>query len=169
MSEGAPRRRFRIGYWIAGVASVGVAGLIVLGAIKLAEPVKFLYGFMTGAPSMPGCRTTIESEATVGPLWYRVVNLACDKQSTHMVFVRRGTGLGWFVFPALMTVGDPAPLSVRQAGGEAGTETFEIVLSKPLADGRTAVPIEFDSSGNVPQLQSFEHGRQRDLKAPGRS
>jgi hypothetical protein len=164
MSESESPRRFRVGYWIAGAASVGVAALLVFGAIKLAKPARIIYGFATGAPSMPGCRTTVASEATVGPLWYRVVNLACGRESMHMVYVRRGSGLGWIALPALMSVGDPVPVSVRQASAE----TFEVVLSKPLADGRTAVPLAFDRNGIPKEMQSFDHGRQKPSVPLGR-
>jgi hypothetical protein len=153
-----PPRRSYVGYWIAGVASVAVAGLVAFGAVKLAAPAKFVYGLATGNPSLPGCRTTVASEATVGPLWYRVVNLGCGKESMHLVYVKRGQGPGWLVLPALMSVGDPVPLSVRPTGADA----FEVVLSKPLADGRTAVPVAFGSNGLVKEMQSFDHGRQKD-------
>lgn len=158
MTEPETPRRFRIGYWIAGIASVGMAALLVFGVVKLAKPVQFAYGFISGNPSMPGCRTTIADETTIGPLWYRVVNLGCRKDAIHLVYVKRGTGPGWFVFPAVMSVGDPVPLSVRQAGADA----FEVVLSKPLADGRTALPLTFDRNGIPKQMQSFDHGRQKE-------
>jgi hypothetical protein len=151
-------RRFRIGYWIAGVASVAVASLLVYGGVKLAGPAKVAYSFASGNPTIPGCRTTVAGESTVGPLWYRVVNLGCGKESMHFVYVKRGTGPGWFVFPAVMSVGDPVPLSVRQAG----TEAFEVVLSKPLSDGRTVVPLAFDRNGIPKEMLSFDHGRQKD-------
>lgn len=151
-------RRHHIGYWIAGIASVAVASLLVFGATKLAKPAKFAYSFVSANPTLPGCRTTIAGEATVGPLWYRVVNLGCGKESMHFVYAKRGTGPGWFVFPALMSVGDPVPLAVRQAGAEA----FEVVLSKPLADGRTALPLAFDRNGIVKEMQSFDHGRKKE-------
>jgi len=158
VTEPETPRRFRIGYWIAGVASVAMAGLLVFGVVKLAKPVKFAYGFVSGNPSMPGCRTAIAGEATVGPLWYRVVDLGCGKESMHLVYVKRGTGPGWFVFPAVMSVGGPVPLSVRQAGADG----FEVVLSKPLADGRSAVPLAFDRNGIPKEMLSFDHGRQKD-------
>src|SRR5579871_6232997 len=150
-----PPRRRHVGYWIAGAASLAVAALLVVGAVKLAGPAKFMYGFVTGKPSMPGCSTTIAREATVGPVWYRVVDLGCaNKVSMHMIYVRRGEGPGWIVLPAVMSIGDPVPMSVRQAGDDA----FEVVLSKPLTDGRTSVPIAFDSNGMLKELQSIDHG-----------
>jgi len=153
-----PRRRLHIGYWIAGVASVAVAALLVIGAIKLAGPVKIAYGFASGNPTLPGCNTTLAGEATVGPMWYRSVKLGCGKESMHMLYVRRGTGPGWFAFPAVMSVGDPVPLSIRQTGADA----YEVVLSKPLADGRAALPIAFDRNGIPKEMLSFDHGRQKD-------
>ena len=159
----APRRH-RYAYWIAGAASVAVAALLVVGVVKLTGPAKFMYGFVSGNPSIPGCHTSVAREATTGPLWYRVVDLDCGKEQMHLVYVRQGTGPGWFVLPAVMSVGDPVPLSVR----EAGAGKFEIVLSKPLADGRTALPIAFDSNGMLKQIQSFDHGRERDTILVGR-
>jgi hypothetical protein len=64
----------------------------------------------------------------------------------------------------VVSVGYPAPLSVRQTGADA----FEIVLSKPLADGRTALPLAFDRNGIPKEVQSFDHGRQKDSVTLGR-
>ena len=136
-----------------------------MAPLKLAGPAKFIYGFATGAPAMPGCNTTVASEATVGPLWYRVVNPRLRQGiGMHMVYVRRDSGLGWIALPALMSIGDPVPLSVRQASAE----TFEVVLSKPLADGRTAVPLALDRNGMPKEMQSFDHGRQKESVALSR-
>jgi hypothetical protein len=164
MSDPVPPRRRQLSYWIAGVASVAVAVLLVIGVTKLAGPAKLAYGFVSGNPTMPGCSTTFAGEATVGPLWYRAVKLGCGNESIHLIYVKRGTGPGGFAFPAVMSVGDPVPLSVRQTGADA----FEVVLSKPLADGRTALSIAFDRNGNLKQMQSFVHGRQKDSVTPAR-
>ncbi|HMK81557.1 MAG TPA: hypothetical protein VK438_18030 [Xanthobacteraceae bacterium] len=165
-SESIPvaARTPRTVYWIAGAASLAVAALLVVGVVKLAGPAKFMYGFVSGNPVMPGCSTSVASEATVGPVWYRTVNLGCGKEQMHFIYVKRGTGPGWFVLPAVMSVGDPVPVSVRQAGADA----FEVVLSKPLADGRTSLPIAFDRNGMLKEMLSFDHGRERDSVALGR-
>jgi hypothetical protein len=44
---------------------------------------------------------------------------------------------------SFMSIGDPVPVSVRHRGAD----DFEIVLEKPLADGRASLPIEFDRDG----------------------
>jgi len=160
----APTRTHRGIYWIAGVASVAAAALLVFGAVKLAGPARIMYGFVSGNPSIPGCQTSVAGEATVGPLWYRAVNLGCGKEQMHLIYVRQGSGPGWFVLPAVMSVGDPVPLSVRAAG----TNGFEVVLSKPLADGRTSLPIAFDRNGFLKEIQSVEHGRAKDPIPVGR-
>jgi hypothetical protein len=116
-----------------------------------------MYGFVSGNPSAPGCDTTIEREATAGPLWYRVVDLSCPGESMHIVYVKRGTGPGFIVFPAFMSAGSPIPVSVNQTGEGA----FEIALEKPLADGKSTVPLEFDRNGIV-KIQFFDHGRKKE-------
>ena len=59
-----------------------------------------------------------------------------------------------------MSIGDPVPVSVRQRGAD----DFEIVLEKPLPDGRASLSIEFDRDGSLKEIQSFDHGRRSKFK-----
>ena len=83
-----------------------------LGA--LSGPIKSLYGYVSGYPSFPNCRTTITREAKLGPVWYRVVDVNCPGDTMHFVYVKRGTGPGFFAIPAFFSAGSPVPVSVRQ-------------------------------------------------------
>ena len=102
----APQRRRHCDLWIAVGILAALLALLAAAFVKFAEPAKFAYGFLSGKPSIPGCNTAIAGEATVGPLWYRVVNVACPDETTmHFVYVKRGSGPGFIVFPALMSIG----------------------------------------------------------------
>ena len=159
----APQRRRHCDLWIAVGILAALLALLAAAFVKFAEPAKFAYGFLSGKPSIPGCNTAIAGEATVGPLWYRVVNVACPDETTmHFVDVKRGSGPGFIVFPALMSIGDPVPVSVRQRGAD----DFEIVLEKPLPDGRASLSIEFDRDGSLKEIQSFDHGRRSAMIRP---
>jgi uncharacterized membrane protein YhaH (DUF805 family) len=143
------------GLWIAGeIFAVLLALFALLYAVfpRFLGPIKMLYGSVSGNPSLPNCRTTVAHEATVGPLWYRVLDVDCSADTIHFVYAKRGTGPGFFVFPAFISAGSPVPVSVRPAapGG------FEVLLSEPLADGRTAVPLELGSTN----AKLFDHGRE---------
>jgi hypothetical protein len=159
----APRRGRRYGWWIAAGLFAVLVALLSVAWLHVAGPVKFAYGLMSGDPQFPGCSTAVAREETVGPLWYRVVNVACPDESMHFVYAKRAPGPGWFVFPAFMSTGSPIPVLVRQTGDSA----FEVVLEKPLADGRASVPVEFDQNGMF-KIQAFEHGRPSEFKSPAR-
>lgn len=155
-----PKPRARLEWWIAGGAFAVLLALVALlfGLfVRFSEPINKVYGFMSGNPSLPNCRTTIAREATVEWLWYRIVDLNCPGVSQHFVYAKRGTGPGLIVLPAFMSIDSPVPVSVRQAD----TDGFEILLSEPLADGRTAVRLELESGPNgVPTTKYFDHGRE---------
>jgi hypothetical protein len=155
-------RRRRYGRWIAAAVVAVLLALVAGAYVKFAEPAKLLYGFLSGNPSVPGCNTAITNEATAGPLWYRVVYIGCPKKkNVHFVYVNRGPGPGVMMLPALMSIGEPVPVAVRQAG----LDGFEIVLEKPLADGSASLPIKFDRNGH-PETQSFDYGRRTESKSP---
>ena len=104
-------------WWIAGGVFVVLLALFgglyaALGA--LSGPIKSLYGYVSGYPSFPNCRTTITREAKLGPVWYRVVDVNCPGDTMHFVYVKRGTGPGFFAIPAFFSAGSPVPVSVRQ-------------------------------------------------------
>jgi hypothetical protein len=158
----APQRRRHHGRWSAVGILAALLALLAAAFVTFAGPANFAYGFISGKPSIPGCNTAVAGEATVGPLWYRVVRVGCPDETTmHFVYVKRGSAPGFIVFPALMSIGDPVPVSVRHRGAD----DFEIVLEKPLADGRASLPIEFDRDGYLKEIQSFDHGRRSDFKA----
>jgi hypothetical protein len=151
-----PRRGRRYGWWIAGgVCAAAVLGLGWVAVVYLAEPAKIAYGFLSGNPALPNCDVKIVRETTAEPLWYRLVDTSCGGETMHFVYVRRGTGPGWFVLPAFMSAQTPVPVSVRPTGDDA----FEIDLAQPLADGTASVPVEFDRNGMVKDMQLFDHGR----------
>ena len=145
-------------WWIAGGVFVVLLALFgglyaALGA--LSGPIKSLYGYVSGYPSFPNCRTTITREAKLGPVWYRVVDVKCPGDTMHFVYVKRGTGPGIFAIPAFFSAGSPVPVSVRQTpDGD-----FEILLSEPLADGRSALPLKSEEIA-VPTARIFDHGRE---------
>ena len=145
-------------WWIAG--GILVVLLLVLFAVLYAAFARFsstplfksMHGYVSANPFFPNCHTTVAHEATVGPLWYRVLDVTCPVESTYFVYAKRGTGPGFFNWPAFISVGSPVPVSVRQAtAGE-----FEVLLSEPLADGRTAVPLELEPTNAT----LFDHGRE---------
>jgi hypothetical protein len=158
----APQHRRHYGRWFAVGILAALLALLAAAFVKLAGPAKFAYGLISGQPSIPGCNTAVAGEATVGPLWYRLVRVGCPDETTmHFVYVKRGSGPGFVVFPALMSIGDPVPVSL----GQRGADDFEIVLEKPLADGRASLPIEFDRNGYLKEIQLFDHGRRSDFKS----
>jgi hypothetical protein len=149
-----PRRRRRYGWWIAGGTVAALLALIIGGWVLYAEPIRLITGWMfTGNPYLPGCRTTIVSEANTGKLWSRMADMRCGNQTIHVVFVKRSDSpIPTF---ALASVDGPTPTSVR----ETGENEFEIVLAAPLADGRTSVPLELNENGVIMQPpQIFDRG-----------
>ena len=153
-NSAAPRRRRRYGWWIAGGIFATLLALPLGTAVYFAEPIKLVYGFMSGNPSLPGCKTAIGHEATVGALRYRVVNINCaDGGKGYFVYVKRSP-VPLFQ-PVLLISGDPIPVSVRQMDDNH----FEVVLASPLLDGRASVPFSFDKDGVVEECLSFENGK----------
>jgi hypothetical protein len=150
----SPRRRRRYGWWVATGIVAALAALAVGGWVLYAEPVKFIVGWvLTGNPSLPGCRTTIVSEATDGKLWHRMTDMSCPDHTIHFVFVKRSdVSIPMLAFGS---VDGPVPTSVR----ETGENQFEIILATPLADGGTSVPFELNQNGVVMDLHVFDHGR----------
>jgi hypothetical protein len=150
----SPRRRPRYGWWVATGIVAALAALVVAGWVLYAEPVKFIVGWVfTGNPSLPGCRTTVVSEATTGKLWHRMTDMSCPDHTIHLVFVKRSdVSIPMLAFGS---VDGPVPTSVR----ETGENQFEIILATPLADGGTSVPFEFNQNGVIMDLQVFDHGR----------
>jgi hypothetical protein len=150
----SPRRRRRYGWWIAGGFVAALVALVVGGWVLYGEPIKLFTGWMlTGNPYLPGCRTTIVSEADTGKLWTRTADLSCADQTMHVLFVKRpDVPIPMLVFAS---VDGPAPTSVR----ETGENEFEIVLATPLADGRIGVPFKLDQSGLTAPPQIFDRGR----------
>jgi hypothetical protein len=153
----APRRGRRYGWWIAaGIFAVLVA-LLSAAWFKFAEPARLIYGIVSGNPVFPDCTSTVAQEGTLGPAWYRIVDVGCrNGASMHFVYAKRAPSPGMFVLPAFLSNDDSAiPVSVRQTGDSA----FEVVLAKPLADGRTSVPFVFEQNGMIKDVQTFEHGK----------
>jgi hypothetical protein len=108
---------------------------------------------ITANPYLPGCRTTVVSEATEGQLWNRMADVGCADQIMHVVFVKRSdVPIPMLVF---VSVDGPIPTSVR----ETGENGFEIILATPLADGRTSVRFKLDQNGWIADPQLFDHGR----------
>jgi hypothetical protein len=150
----SPRRRPRYGWWVATGIVAALAALVIAGWVLYAEPVKFIVGWVfTGNPSLPGCRTTVVSEATTGKLWHRMTDMSCPAHTIHLVFVKRSdVSIPMLAFGS---VDGPVPTSVR----ETGENQFEIILATPLADGGTSVPFELNQNGVIMDLQVFDHGR----------
>ena len=148
-----PRRRRRYGWWVAAGIVAALLALVAGGWVRYAEPIKIFTGWFTANPYLPGCRTTIVSEADTGHLWNRMADVSCEDQTMHVVFVKRSDGpIPMLVFGS---VDGPTPTSVR----ETGENEFEIVLATPLADGRSSVPFKLDQSGVIADPQMFDHGR----------
>jgi hypothetical protein len=156
-SESLPpprRRRRRYGWWIAGGVVAVLFAVVIGGWVRYAEPIKLFTGWMiTGNPYLPGCRTTIVSEATEGQLWNRMADVSCPEKTMHVVFVKRSDVP--IAMLAFGSVDGPVPTSVRRTG----ENEFEIVLATPLADGRTSVPFKLDQNGAVALPQIFDRGR----------
>ena len=156
----APPRRRRYGWWIAGGIFAVLIALPLGTGLYFAKPIKILYnlmyGMMTGDPSFPGCDTTIVREATAGSLWYRVSKVSCsDEGPGYLLYAKSSPDARyWLVF---MSDGSPVPVSVRQTDDRH----FQIVFEKPLADGRTSVPLVLNEDGSVSytDIQIFDHGR----------
>jgi hypothetical protein len=150
----SPRRRRRYGWWVATGIVAALLALVAGGWVLYAEPIKLFTGWMiTANPYLPGCRTTIVSEATEGQLWNRMADVSCADQTMHVVFVKRSdVPIPMLVFAS---VDGPVPTSVR----ETGENGFEIILATPLADGRTSVPLKLDQNGWIVDPQIFDHGR----------
>jgi hypothetical protein len=150
----SPRRRRRYGWWVAAGIVASLLALVVGGWVLYAEPIKFFTGWMiTANPYLPGCRTTVVSEATEGQLWNRMADVSCADQTMHVVFVKRSdVPIPMLVF---VSVDGPIPTSVR----ETGENGFEIILATPLADGRTSVRFKLDQNGWIADPQLFDHGR----------
>jgi hypothetical protein len=143
-----PRPRRRHGWLIpTGIGALLVASLLASLVYLVGPAIKIGMSFVGGNPSLPGCRTTIVSEATAGPLWNRILDVNCPRRVMHFVFVKRSPNQ--FVAPAFMSTDGPAPVSVRQTG----ENEFEIVLATPLADGRTGVPVKLNQNGFVTEFQ----------------
>jgi hypothetical protein len=153
-SSVAPRRRRRYGWWIVGGIFVALIGFPLGTGLYFAAPIKLIYGLMTGNPSLPGCNTTIVREAAAGPLQYRIVNMSCQPDQTYWVYVKRSGDV--LFLPAFVSIGSPIPVSVRQTDDKH----FEVVLTEPLADGRTSVPFVFDQDGFIKDVLFFEQGNQ---------
>ena len=148
----APRRR-RYGWWIATGIFVVLVALLTAAWFMFAEPARIVLGVMSGNPVFPGCTSTVAQEGTVGSVWYRIVNVGCrNGASMHLVFAKTG---GIFVYPAFFSDDSAIPVSVRQTGDRA----FEVVLERPLADGRASVPFGFDQNGVINDMQRVEHGK----------
>jgi hypothetical protein len=148
------RHRRRYGWWVATGIGAALAALVIGGWVRYAEPIKFAVGwFFTGNPSLPGCRTTVVSEAMTGQLWHRMADMSCPSHTIHFVFIRRSDQS--IPLLAFGSVDGPVPTAVR----ETGDNEFEIALATPLADGRTSVPFELNRNGVIMDLQIFDHGR----------
>ena len=154
----SPRRRPRYGWWIGGGLLAALIALISAAVVHFLEPITSVYGFMSGNPSVPSCTTAIAREEIADRLWYRIVEIDCPGDSLHIVYARNASASGFLLFPAFMSIGTPLPVSVRSTGDNG----FEIVLAEPFAEGRAALPIEFDQFGFV-HLQSFDHGQRKDF------
>jgi hypothetical protein len=153
-----PPRRRPYGWWIGGALFAALIALVAAAVVHFSEPIGFVYGFMSGNPSVPNCTTAITREEVADRLWYRIVEIDCPGDSLHIVYARSASSSGFLLFPAFMSIGTPLPVSVRATGDNG----FEIVLAEPLAEGRAALPIEFDQFGFV-RLQSFDHRRPKDF------
>lgn len=143
------------GWRIAGgifVVLLALFTLLWLVFARFSGPIKMAYGYVSGNPSLPDCSTTVGHEAAVGPLWYRILDVNCPADTMHFVYAKRGTGPGYIIFPAFISAGSPVPVSVRPAAPDG----FEVLLSEPLADGRTAVPLELEPTN----AKLFDHGRE---------
>jgi uncharacterized membrane protein YhaH (DUF805 family) len=153
--DSSPQPGHGRGWWIAGGIFVVLLTLFTLFGLVFARfsgPIKMAYGYVSANPSLPDCSTTVGQEATVGPLWYRILDVNCPADTMHFVYAKRGTGPGYIIFPAFISDGSPVPISVRPAARDG----FEVLLSEPLADGRTAVPLELEP----PNAKLFDHGRE---------
>jgi hypothetical protein len=159
----APRRR-RYGWWIAGGVFAVLLAVPLGAAIYYAKPIKMIYdlayGIMTGNPSFENCRTTVMREAAAGPLLYRVVKADCGEDHSYFVYTKRSPAARYWL--GLMSIGNPVPVSVRQA--EDGH--FDIILESPLADGRASLPIDPDAG--ITAIQIWDDGQKTDLQSPRR-
>ncbi len=155
-STPTPRRR-RYGWWIAGAVSAILAGSVIFVAVRYKDSIqwgyRFAYGWVTGNPVIPGCTATDVHEATAGRLWYRMINMRCiNNGSVNVVYTKRQGGPASLAF---VSINGPAADLVR----ETPDNGFEIVLTKPLADGSTAVPFRYNIFGYVSEIKTFKQGR----------
>jgi len=142
MSDPVPPRRLHLGYWMRALPPSPSPRCSSSVSPRLADRPSLP---TVSCPAIRPCRAAARpfaGEATVGPLWYRAVNLGCGKESVHLIYVKRGTGPGWFAFPAVMSVGDPAPLSVDKP---APTRSRLCCRSRSRRSHRP--PIAFDRNG----------------------
>lgn len=159
-ASSAPPRRRRYGWWIVGGIFAVLIALPLGTGLYFAKPIKifynFMHGMMTGDPAFPGCDTTIVRETTAGLLRYRVSKVSCAGQGqSYFLYAKSSPDARyWLVF---MSDGSPVPVSVRQTDDRH----FQIVFEKPLADGRTSVPLVLNEDGSVSytDIQIFDHGR----------
>jgi hypothetical protein len=155
-----PPRRRHYGWWIASAVFAVLAGLGAYITIEYGEAIQMVYGWFRGNPTLPGCTAAGQREATAGRLWYRVVELSCrNNGSAHIMYAKPANG---FMMPVFFSANGPGVASVRetQDGG------LEIVLTAPLADGRSAVPLEIDKNGFVTKIYTFYEGRPADAPQP---
>ena len=115
----------------------------------------FMHGMMTGDPAFPGCDTTIVRETTAGLLRYRVSKVSSPVKARATLYAKSSPDARYW--PVFMSDGSPVPVSVRQTDDRH----FQIVFEKPLADGRTSVPLVLNEDGSVSytDIQIFDHGR----------
>ncbi len=159
-------RRHRYGWWIAGAVSAILAGSVIFVAVRYNDSIqwgyRFAYGWATGNPVISGCTATDVHEATAGQLWYRIINMRCiNNGSVNVVYANRQ---GRWALPTFMSINGPAADLVR----ETPNNGFEIVLTKPLADGSTTVPIRYNIFGDIDEVKTFNQGRPLETSSQSR-
>jgi|SRR5262249_453779 len=133
-------------------------GVLIVLAVRFAEPVYGTVSFMVGRPYQRDCITTVPREETLGDVWYRISQQKCDNGVTkHYVFVARAKSMmSFMVTPAFMSIETPIPRSVSQEG-----RSYFIKVEPPFADGSDVLETFIGPSGVPLTVHIYDRGQRR--------
>jgi len=133
-------------------------GVLIVLAVRFAEPVYGTVSFMVGRPYQRDCITTVAREETLGDVWYRISQQKCDNGVTkHYVFVARAKSMmSFMVTPAFMSIETPIPRSVSQDG-----RSYFIKVEPPFADGSDVLETFIGPSGVPLTVHIYDRGQRR--------
>ena len=133
-------------------------GVLIVLAVRFAEPVYGTVSFMVGRPYQRDCITTVPREETLGDVWYRISQQKCDNGVTkHYVFVARAKSMmSFMVTPAFMSIETPIPRSVSQDG-----RSYFIKVEPPFADGSDVLETFIGPSGVPLTVHIYDRGQRR--------